>query len=288
MSIFRCPVQPVPAQHSSALWNCSQGCSVSCPTHITCVLHLLCTPPRFSGNLYTLHASEDSFFPLSCLVMWCLKSYVTIPLFLIANFLKHRKSACSFSILSFANHLHASLFSFLPDTSMLTSKVTAEPVLILLPNIQEYQYRFYQGFSSRAREPTQTHLSQHRTLGTRSQKGTRAGSLAIKRTELFWVMGESRPQHQGTDWQCHGTSVIYPSRVSKYKIFCLVDWLEHSNTPSTISTQRDSLSLLWNISQCKFSKLESFLNHNKYPQSPSIAGSPWGWACPDPVSAQGI
>lgn len=161
--------------------------------------------------------------------MWCLKSYVTTPLFLTANSLKHHKLACSFSIVSVANRLRVPLFSFLPDTSMLTSKLTAEPVLVFLPNIQVYKYRFYQGFRSRPWEPMQTPPDTVRD--TRIQKWTRASSLGIKKAGwpfLGWVgtVAETWPlalgHRLGVRPQRH--RVIYPMGIFKYKIFCLADW----------------------------------------------------------------
>lgn len=69
------------------------------------------------------------------------------PHFLPANFPK-RTQLVPFSVLSFANHLRAHLLSFLPDTSRLTSKVTANPALIFLLNTRLYKHVFYQRASS--------------------------------------------------------------------------------------------------------------------------------------------
>lgn len=67
---------------------------------------------------------------------------------LIAKLIKHTKHAYihSFLILTFANHLHSHLFSFLLDIFMLTSKVIAKLVLIFSLNTRLYKYIFYQRF----------------------------------------------------------------------------------------------------------------------------------------------
>lgn len=151
------PIQVQRGAHSTAKFSThktlsDQVCSLhQSHIHITCILHLVWISPRFctkTGISVSRRCPKVFLFVSFPIFSQCLKWYITTPLFLIANFIKHTKLACFFFILSFANHLHGHLLSFLPDAFMLTSKVTAKPVLIFFLNIQLYKYIFYQRFWS--------------------------------------------------------------------------------------------------------------------------------------------